>query len=422
MQFAKANFETGRQIPNPKDDAHYASNYTVGGWIGGDGQKAGKYLGMTEGWVTKPLRIHDVGSSWPPPAKHTNETVTLPISTRESSNKAGFGRCIAFENGCTGLPGLELNGFFTPNTGLRDALNSRIPEGTRKGIEVYLQTHEGPGKETCHWKNKIWAGGSSQDNKMWCMNPFPGNIYTDTRNIGPLTPPGDPPPGQIAGEVFVTSNSWTDGSDFSTPQYPMNAVTNQATDSDLKTWSDYWFYQLSYDKDNMVGMNGQLSKNLTVTNAGAGYTNGTCTLTITASPLGTTDTDANATGTVSIVNGSVSMLSPATLTNVGYGYTTAPTISITGCGTPTTPATIQAFVSNMAGYPKHLWNTQLLQTYFTDATISSMRRYYCSTSLKASFDDGNTNGSGTHPKCWGYLSVYVTNYKFRPMTSAGRKL
>jgi hypothetical protein len=429
MQFADANLESGRQIPNPKDDAHYASNYTVGGWVGGDGQNAGKYLGMTDGWVTKPLGIHSV-RSWPPTAKQTNETVVLPIvtrpkprrnkRTRSTRNVAGGGECVAFQNDCTGLPGLETNGFFTPNDDLTAALNFYTwSEGKRGAIDHYLQTHAGPGKETCHWKNKIWAGGSSRDNTMWCMNPFPGNIYTDTNNIGPLTPPGEPPPGGTSREVFVTSNTWTDGTDFFTAQYPMPAVTNQATDDDHKTWSDYWFYQLSYDKENMVGMNGQLVKGLTIVDAGSGYTSSpSCTLSITASPAGSRDPEANATGTVSILGGRVTTV---TLTNVGYGYTAEapPTITLSsGCGTPATPATITAAVSDKAGYPKHLWNTQLLQTYFTDATISSMRRYYCSNSLKTQFDDG----SDTHPKCWGYLSLNTTNFRVRPMTTAGRKL
>jgi hypothetical protein len=384
VSFAKANLAKNRQIPDPKDLAVYASNYTVGGWKDGDPQQGGKFLGFAEGWVTKPIPMHPTtAGTWPPPA---GSSVTLP------------GRCMTF-NQCNlgALSGKE--DFYTDRAGVTDSVKFRLGN-VRQGIETFLGAHESVGKQTCHGQNKIWAGGSSLDDVKWCMDPFPGDIYTDTQNIGPLAP--------VTSE-FVTSNTWTDGSDFYTAQYPMTAVAAMITDPDYRVKSDYWYYQLSYDKNNMIGMNGQLSKTLTITNAGTGYTSGPCNLTIGAPPQG----GSRATGTAIINNnGTVGSVS---LTYPGYGYTSAPSVSLQGCGGGT-GANITASVSEHAGYPKNLWNTSLLQVYFTDSTINSMRMHYCTNSLKDFVD-----GSSVDPKCWGYLNVLVNSYKFTPMTSAGRK-
>jgi hypothetical protein len=129
----------------------------------------------------------------------------------------------------------------------------------------------------------------------------------------------------------MTSRTWTDGKDPTTPQYPFDAVKDNTP--------KLWFYQLVYDKHNMVGM--------------------------------------------------------TSVTEDGVTY--------------------------KKGYPKELWNTELLQFYFLDSTIQEMRQYYCVQALidvpDGSFDA--TTKIGVDPKCWGYLNVSFPGYKYIPMTLPG---
>lgn len=76
-----------------------------------------------------------------------------------------------------------------------------------------------------------------------------------------------------------------------------------------------------------------VNKTVTITNAGAGYTDGTYPMTFSS---------GSATGTITISGGVVTL---ATVTNGGSGYTTAPTIGIGGSpGSPSTPATFQSYI------------------------------------------------------------------------------
>ncbi|NBX49019.1 hypothetical protein EBT25_03585, partial [bacterium] len=60
-----------------------------------------------------------------------------------------------------------------------------------------------------------------------------------------------------------------------------------------------------------------------------------------------------------------------------------------------------------------IWDTAKLQKYFDDTTISYIRQGTC-------FDDFySADGSTADPRCFGYLQVALSNYKFNPMTLMG---
>jgi hypothetical protein len=183
----------------------------------------------------------------------------------------------------------------------------------------------------------------------------------------------------------------------------MSDVSGQAGN-----YTGYWYYQLSYDKNNMVGMNGQLQNGeFEVRNGGSGYTSGTtCNLVI----------GGGGTASGKAVIGQTGSVTKVIILNQGYGYTTEPTATLhSDCGAGTGAQLGTVPISSVPGYPKNLWETDLLSVYFSDSTINSMRQYYCQNSLKQ-----DITGKTTDPKCWGYMSVSINNYKFNPMTIKGR--
>jgi hypothetical protein len=60
--------------------------------------------------------------------------------------------------------------------------------------------------------------------------------------------------------------------------------------------------------------------------------------------------------------------------------------------------------------PTIIWNTTYLLQYFTEQTISDMRREYCIDRLA---DIGTT---AVPNQCWGYVNVKTSKYLFMPMT------
>lgn len=79
-----------------------------------------------------------------------------------------------------------------------------------------------------------------------------------------------------------------------------------------------------------------------VSASGSGYVQASTALTFTAAPAG----GRNATGTVQVVGGKVTGV---TITDQGYGYTSAPVATITGVGTGATVATSVGTVANPCG-------------------------------------------------------------------------
>ena len=60
---------------------------------------------------------------------------------------------------------------------------------------------------------------------------------------------------------------------------------------------------------------------------------------------------------------------------------------------------------------QYLWSTTYLQRYFSDITITNMRKKCCNYSL---LDD--LTGKTVDPKCWGYMSIKFQQWNFKPNT------
>jgi hypothetical protein len=60
---------------------------------------------------------------------------------------------------------------------------------------------------------------------------------------------------------------------------------------------------------------------------------------------------------------------------------------------------------------QYLWSTPYLQRYFSDITITNMRKTCCNHSL---LDD--MTGKTVDPKCWGYMSLKFQQWNFKPTT------
>jgi hypothetical protein len=113
-------------------------------------------------------------------------------------------------------------------------------------VRTYTQTHKPPvAKKLCYTQNKIRAGARATDNELFCMDPFPPAAYADILNIGELAPDENLTSTDTS-RSYMTSRTWTDGQDPTTPQYPFDAVKDNTP--------ELWHYQLVYDKHNMVGM------------------------------------------------------------------------------------------------------------------------------------------------------------------------
>jgi len=60
---------------------------------------------------------------------------------------------------------------------------------------------------------------------------------------------------------------------------------------------------------------------------------------------------------------------------------------------------------------QYLWSTPYLQKYFSDMTITNMRKTCCNHSL---LDD--MTGKTVDPKCWGYMALKFQQWNFKPTT------
>ena len=229
------------QNKGPPDPEYgpYASEYTVGGWKDNIGTSLPMTLGFNDGWVTKPLKAHST-TNWPQTlattptaARTTGSAVPVPIplnSVRDMPGAAPVDRFFAVYD----LDGAWRSGF-----------------DMALAVKTYTQTKEPPvRKKLCYQTNKIRSGANPSQNELHCMDPFPPAEYTDTINIGTLAP-GPNLAVDGTSRAYTTSKTWTDGVDPSTPQYPFGCVS--VNDPNL------WYYQLSYDKHNMVGMTSNIA-------------------------------------------------------------------------------------------------------------------------------------------------------------------
>jgi len=216
--------EQNKGPPDP-EYGPYASEYTVGGWDTTTG--APMTLGFNDGWVTRPTQVHNL-AGWPQtltPQKLKPTQPTLPTRVQEISGCDPEERFYDSYN---------LDGAWTSGGDMALA------------VRTYTQTHEPPvNKRLCYQKNKIRAGARATDNALWCMDPFPPVTYRDNLNIGELAP-DEALTATDTSRSYMTSRTWTDGKDPTTPQYPFDAVKGNTP--------NLWYYQLVYDKHNMVGM------------------------------------------------------------------------------------------------------------------------------------------------------------------------
>jgi hypothetical protein len=396
VQMASVNVSTGMSIP---DQQVYPGNYTVGGWMNGDPTKPPIALGFYMGWVTKPISAHAPATMVagapviPPPISVSQLTGSLQQTFYDTNATNDINGQITAAY--TGIAIASL-GIYAAVTSLSDYRNNCNNVVTP--VRTYTGVRESAHKNVCHTSGMIYGGGNSECNKMWCIPPFPGDIYTDKINIGSLVPSST-----SSTQTYLTSNTWTDGSDPYTAFYPIDEVISK--NNNTSQGQVNWKYQLSYDKENMVGMvgtNGNLGQ-LSVSNGGRGYTpNAVCNLVFTGGggslPVGTAQVNAN---------GSIAS---AQITHAGSGNLLPINIEgVTNCGNGT------SFI--IGEVPLYLWSDAVLMTYFDRVTINEMRQTYCTRMFQA-----DNTGKTVDPKCWGYFSIRLTSYLFNPMSIPGKRV
>ena len=217
--------EQNKGPPDP-EYGPYASEYTVGGWKDNIGTSPPITLGFNDGWVTRPLKVHS-DTAWP---QTLSPSKKVPTPTYITGDVQGIPTCDKSPRR------------FYSSYNLDGAWQSGFDMAL--AVKTYTQTHKPPvAKNLCYTSNKIRAGARATDNELFCMDPFPPATYADTLNIGTLAPDSTT---DDTSRSYMTSRTWTDGKDPTTPQYPFDAVNDNTP--------ELWHYQLVYDKHNMVGM------------------------------------------------------------------------------------------------------------------------------------------------------------------------
>ena len=253
----------------------------------------------------------------------------------------------------------------------------------------------------------IRAAINTTYNSLWCIPVKPtASNYIDSE-IGTLAPE----------EAYMQNRAWTDGKDPETPVYPEQAIINDvditpptnisclaSPDScrirnscqiNINTNNQKFFYQLVYDKGNMAvatttlmkAVNGNMTTStLTITVAStAGFTAGSILSSDSTSALG--------------LAGTSNVLRVDSSTQLTLAFTEQPLTSVA------TGVTIKLSM------PKQLWQTAYLSRYFSNSTITEMRRYYCQEAFAA-----DMTGETVEKKCFGYISARTETYVMLPMT------
>ena len=220
--------EQNKGPPDP-EYGPYASEYTVGGWEKNIGTSPPMTLGFNDGWVTRPIKVHTLGAGWPQTLTPSKKVPTLTYITENVQDiPANVSEKRFYE-------AYDLDGWLTFHA-----------NDMSKAVKSYTSTLKPPvNKKLCYTDNKIRAGARATDNQLFCMDPFPPVTYRDNINIGELAP-DEALTATDTSRSYMTSRTWTDGKDPTTPQYPFDAVKDNNP--------EVWHYQLVYDKHNMVGM------------------------------------------------------------------------------------------------------------------------------------------------------------------------
>jgi hypothetical protein len=253
----------------------------------------------------------------------------------------------------------------------------------------------------------IRAGITTKYNALWCIPSKPTASYYVDPEIGTLAPE----------KLYMQNRSWTDGLDLESPAYPENGIVADLSTSEVvggtffdgscrftgdNSANQKYFYQLVYDKDNMAvatttltaPVNGNMTTStLQITVAStAGFTAGSILSSDSTSALGLT--------------GTANVLRVESSTQLTIGITEQPLTSV-----PVNPT-----VTIKLSMPKKLWDTAYMKRYFSDSTITEMRRYYCQAAFAA-----DMTGETVEKKCFGYTSARTVNYVMLPMTVLSSK-
>ena len=234
-----AEFMKGWETIN-KQPSDEIGEYTVGGW---DSTGKPKTLGFTPGWVTKPLPLHD-----------PSDRTLVPRADLDSS----FGiipglfscRFFADQSALAAAGGVAGNRQLLSGDSLRTAVNTYTSSNSAKDAVPKVQCHSACGTSQGSMRVQgtavkgILAASNPDADKIWCLAPFPGDAYFDPA-IGPAAPIPDP--------GSYTNNTWTNGQQYTWPQYPFGPAGNYVegawhTPGDQNKNIKQWNYQLVYDK------------------------------------------------------------------------------------------------------------------------------------------------------------------------------
>jgi hypothetical protein len=464
--------ETGLHVPyaTESDKSNAVAEYTCTGWqrditdpfgntfmLGSSGKKLPKQTTFVEGWVTKPL----LAKSGP----NYNSTSASMISQINGTYTDTF-----FSDADTSCINYARTQLSLSSIGDVIKLYLQLPGSYDRPVvttRIYIFD-----KKLCsNLPTPMWRSGSrSSANLLWCLPEQPPETWADP-SIGPLAkvisvqlfggvinqngpryytvsgvtvvdsnvnivdglflsqfPPNNPrarivnpvsngaiPPvwsfgvliqipssstilntplptgtrAEIIESEFAKNRIWTDGTDPTAPNFPFAAGPQEDRRSDR---TNDIYYQLVYDKSIFApvcqcsaGVKDDANKQCIVPIQGFTPVNGAC---------------------------------PASQTQLGMSCISCPASYdlSSGTGSGFTNVDIPGYASVSLGctkscmaLPSLLFDDKKLSPHFSYTTINSARRTMCQEQL---IYDPKTVDS----KCWGYLSIGFTGYKFSPMS------
>jgi hypothetical protein len=329
-----------------------AREYHIGGLKNENGEIGIYAVTLGDGWVTKPLQIFKDGTAM----------------------------------SASAIPGLVRKDFFP--------CLSESPKHDRTSVEAALRfdvnscgVNQAKRQQLC-WEDSsmIRVASDSGANYVWCMPRKPNDTVFVNTDIGEL----------ITETTYLWNRIWTNGSD---PYYPETPEGNMPFGIDR---GNAWYYQLAYDRTKMK---------FPTTTTVAGTIPGDSTTTSNTKIISVTSTTEFMVGHVLDQNSSTAIGITGTATIIALTPSTM-TLSYTNQKT-TTVSTVKTIKSTT---PSALWNTSLLERYFTRSTITTMRQYYCNQMFAS-----DATGVNLDRRCFAFINI-VTNYgtkKFMmlPMTS-----
>jgi hypothetical protein len=469
--------ETGLHVPYATEDdkSNALAEYTCTGWqrdiaypfgdtfvVGTSNRKLPKQTTFLEGWVTKPLLAKSDANYNSLSASMISGINGTHIDTFFSDRDT---QCINYAK--TLLPGQSIGAVIRSFLELPGTYDAVWNDGL-----ITTRTYIDPKKLCSNLSPPMWRSGSrSSANQLWCLPEQPPESWADP-SIGPLAkmisielkggtvvqmsgtyfrvngvrtedpdatlvtglflsqfPPnnqkaiindlssdGGTPPvwtlgvklqnpyngvlpygteladgtrAEIIESEFAKNRIWTDGTDPAAPNFPTAAGPQADTRSDR---TNDIYYQLVYDKSIFApfcqcptGVKDDTNKQCIVPIQGFTPISGTCSGNQTQ--VGTSCVTCPASYDLS--------------SGTGAGYTV---VNIPGYASVSLACT-----KSCMALPKLLFNDAKLSRYFSYFTINDARRTMCQEQL---LYDPRTVDS----RCWGYLSIGFTGYKFSPMT------